>query len=236
MFTEKLLRTTFFFSISLSTAENFTEGISNLSVTAVYTSTCCYPTANIIAVDVGGNTGSCELSAITQVINIKAATKHTELNLVLNETSKLEFKMRNLGIKGTFSLQTSESKHFTGYVTPLNIYLDHQQEARGEVVLTGQKETGSNKERFVVKAVPMKKSINVTHVQLFEISVTVKAKREEKTSLGDEAAIQSLVSNNKVIIRAGAKVTVNFTVINVGSDKEFTFMVSHSTRLNFPRK
>ena len=197
-------------------------------MTAIYTSTCCHPTANIIAVDVVGNTGWCKLSAVTRVLKIQALTKYTELNLMPGETTRLEFKIKNLGTKGSFTALASESKHFTGYVIPLTFdNLDHKEEARGEIVITGQKDTGSKKASLAINAEPLIKTTNVTHVQLFEITVIVGAK-EERTpqfTVNKDAALKSLVPNRKVNIRAGANVTINFTVINEGAENNFTLKV-----------
>ena len=197
-------------------------------MTAIYTSTCCHPTANIIAVDVVGNTGWCKLSAVTRVLKIQALTKYTELNLMPGETTRLEFKIKNLGTKGTFRALASESKHFTGYVIPLTFdNLDHKEEARGEIVITGQKDTGSKKASLAINAEPLIKTTNVTRVQLFEITVIVGAK-EERTpqfTVNKDAALKSLVPNRKVNIRAGANVTINFTVINEGAENNFTLKV-----------
>ena len=199
-------------------------------MTAIYTSTCCHPTANIIAVDVVGNAGSCKLSAVTRVLKIQAQTKYTELKLMPGETTRLEFKIKNLGTKGSFTTLASESKHFTGYVIPLKFEnLDHKQEARGEIVITGQKETGSKKASLVINAEPLIKTTNATRVQLFEITVIVRAK-EERTpqfTVNKDAALKSLVPNRKVNITAGANVTINFTVINEGAENNFTLKVRY---------
>lgn len=198
-------------------------------MTAIYTSTCCHPTANIIAVDVVGNAGSCKLSAVTRVLKIQAQTKYTELKLMPGETTRLEFKIKNFGTKGSFTTLASESKHFTGYVIPLKFEnLDHKQEARGEIVITGQKETGSKKASLVINAEPLIKTTNVTRVQLLEITVIVRAKeRTPQFTVNKDAVLKSLVRNRKVNISAGAKVTINFTVINEGAENNFTLKVRY---------
>ena len=199
-------------------------------MTAIYTSTCCHPIANIIAVDVVGNTGSCKLSAVTRVLKIQAQTKYTELNLMPGETTRLEFKIKNLGTKGSFTTLASESKHFIGYVIPLKFNnLDHKQEARGEIVITGQKETGSKRASLVINAEPLIKTTNVTRVRLFEVTVVVTAKEEitPQSTMNKDAALKSLVPHRKVNIRAGAKVTINFTVINEGAANDFTLKVRY---------
>lgn len=183
-----------------------------------------------MAVDVVGNAGSCKLSAVTRLLKIQAQTKYTELKLMPGETIRLEFKIKNLGTKGSFTTLASESKHFTGYVIPLKFdNLDHKQEARGEIVITGQKETGSKKASLVINAEPLIKTTNVTRVQLFEITVIVRAK-EERTpqfTVNKDAALKSLVPNRKVNITAGANVTINFTVINEGAENNFTLKVRY---------
>lgn len=51
--------------------------------------------------------------------------------------------------------------------------------------------------------------------------------RNIKVILKEEfPALKSLVPSGKVVISSGATVRVNFTVINVGQDGEFTFKVS----------
>ena len=212
----------FVFSFSLPTVEPFKEGLSNRSVTAIYTSTCCNPTASIIAVDMSGNTGSCELSAVTQVINIEADTENAELNLKLGETSKLGFLIRNLGTKGSFTLQALENKHFISYVAPLNVNLDHNEEAKGEVILTGQRETGSNKTSLLITAVPLTQKVNVSHVKLLEIRVTV------GSWLGWNVTADAYPK--LLIIQYGVKAVLNITLKNNGLPGRFDLKVSVETK------
>lgn len=190
-----------------------------MRATAIYSSTCCHPSADIIAVDLVGNTGSCELSAVSQVVNIEAQTKYDELKLELGKTFRLEFYIRNLGTKGSFTLQASENKHYTGYVAPLNVNLGHKQGTRGEVVLTGQKETGSNKTSLVVKAVPLR---NLSYVQLFEISVTVE--KRFKPSLGWNVTAD--VTPHPLILQYGVEEVLKITLTNNGLAGTFDLKVS----------
>ena len=209
----------------MSTVAPFSVGTSNRSVTAVYSSTCCHPSANVIAVDLSGNTGSCELSAVTPVINIKAETEPAELNLELGQTVKLRFSIRNLGTKGTFTLQASENKHFTGYVAPLNVNLDFRQVASSELVLTGLKETGSNKTSIVVEAMPSLKTANRSQVQLLEIEVTVGTRKKE-TLLLEWNVTATVYHKQPLVIQYGGKPAgVQITLINNGLAGTFDLKV-----------
>lgn len=211
----------------LPTVAPFPAAISNKSTTAVYTSTCCHPTARIVAVDQLGNTGVCELSAVTQVINIKTDTKYSKLNVIVGETSKLEFNITNLGTKGSFTLQVSENKYYIGYVTPLNIKMDHREVVRCEVVLIGNRETGSNETRLVVEAIPLEKEINTRDTRLLQMDVTVQARKLDRprTSLEWNITVD-LDPKPMLIIQYGAKVVLRFTVTNNGLAGTFYFKVS----------
>lgn len=210
----------------LPTVVPFTAGISDKSVTAVYTSTCCQPTASIIAVDKFGNTGFCELSAVTQVINIKADTRYSELNVVVEETSKLALNITNLGTKGSFTLRISENKYYIGYVTPLNVKMDHKELARCEVVLIGKRETGSNKTSLVVEAVPLAREINAKDMRLLEMDVTVQARKEDrpKPSLGWNVT-SDVDPKPLLIVQYGVKAVLKFMVTNNGLAGTFHFKV-----------
>lgn len=208
--------------ISLPTVGPFTEEMLNTSVTGVYTSTCCHPIASIIAVDQIGNTGFCELSAVTPVVNIKANFKYAELNVFVRETSKFNFHITNLGTKSSLSLQVSDNKYCIGYVTPLTLKMDHKEVVQCEVVLIGSKETGSNKTILVVEAVPLTSEINAT--RLLEIDVIVKAERS-KPSLGWNVTAD-LDTNPLVTIQHGVTAVLNFTVTNNGMAGTFHFKVN----------
>ena len=211
----------------LSTVAPFAAGISNKSTPAVYTSTCCHPTASIVAVDQLGNTGVCELSAVTQVINIKTDTKYSKLNVIVGETSKLEFNITNLGTKGSFALEVSENKYYIGYVTPLNIKMDHREVVRCEVVLIGNRETGSNETRLVVEATPLEKELNTQDTRLLQMSVVVQARKEDRPKPSLELNITTdLDPEPKIIIHYGVNVVLSFTVTNNGLAGMFYFKVS----------
>lgn len=209
----------------MSTVAPFSVGTSNRSVSAVYSSTCCHPSANVIAVDLSGNTGFCELSAVTPLINIEAETNSAELNLELGKTSKLRFSIRNLGTKGSFTLKASENKYFTGYVAPLNINLDHRQVASSELVITGLKETGSNKTSVVVKAVASLKTANRSQVKLLEIKVTVESRKKRTLLLGWNVTA-NIYHKQPLVIHYGDKQEgVQITLINNGLAGTFDLKV-----------
>lgn len=221
----------YLFFVFISTVASFTAGLSNKSVRAVYTSTCCHPTASIIAVDQLGNTAACELSAVTQIVNLKSDTKYSTLNVIVGETFKLEFNVTNRGTKSSFTLQLSESKYYMGYVTPLKIELDHGELVRCEVVLIGQRKTGSNKTRLVVEAVPLQNEIIAKDVLLLELEITVHARKEErpKPSLGWNITAD-LDPKPLLIIQYGVKAVLNFTMTNNGLAGTFYLKAS----FNFP--
>lgn len=209
----------------------FPAGISNKSTAAVYTSTCCRPTASIVAVDQLGNTGVCELSAVTQVINIHTDTKYSKLDVIVGDTSKLEFNITNLGTKGSFALQVSENKNYIGYVTPLNIKMDHKEVVRCEVVLIGNRET--NETRLVVEATPLRKELNTQGTRLLQMSVIVRAKKEGRPKPSHEFNITAdLDPKPMLIIQYGAKVVLNVTVTNNGLAGKFYFKSSPSSAIS----
>lgn len=215
----------------MSTVFNFAAGISNKSTSAVYTSTCCHPTASIVAVDQLGNTGVCELSAVTQVINIQTETKYSKLNVIVGETSKLEFNVTNLGTKGSFELQVSESRYYFGYVTPLNIKMDHKEVVRCEVVLIGNRETGSSETKLVVEAKPLETAPNTQDTRLLQIGVIVQARKVDRPKPSPEWNITAdLDPKPTLIIQYRVKVVLNFTVTNNGLAGTFHFKVSFNTQ------
>ena len=214
----------------LPTVAPFPAGISNKSIAAVYTSTCCHPTASIVAVDQQGNTDVCELSAVTQVINIQTDSKYSKLNVIVGETSKLEFNITNLGTGGSFALQISENKNYISYVTPLNIEMDHREVVRCEVVLIGNRET--NETRLVVKATPLRKEINTQGTLLLQMSVTVQARKKDRPKPSLELNITADLDPKPIlIILYGVKFVLNFTVTNNGLAGKFYFKVSFNTQL-----
>ena len=193
----------------------------------VYTSTCCHPTASIVAVDQLGNTGVCELSAVTPVINIQTDTKYSKLSVIVGEKSKLEFNITNLGTKGSFALQVFENKYYTGYVTPLNIKMDHREVVRCEVVLIGKRETESNETRLVVEATPLEKEINTQDTRVLQMGVIVQARKENQPKPSLELNITAdLNPKSKLIIQYGVQVVLRFTVTNNGLAGTFYFKVS----------
>lgn len=219
----------------LPTVAPFPAGISNKSTAAVYTSTCCRPTASIVAVDQLGNTGVCELSAVTQVINIHTDTKYFKLDVIVGDTSKLEFNITNLGTKGSFALQVSENKNYIGYVTPLNIKMDHKEVVRCEVVLIGNRET--NETRLVVEATPLRKELNTQGTRLLQMSVIVRAKKEGRPKPSHEFNITAdLDPKPMLIIQYGAKVVLNVTVTNNGLAGKFYFKVSFNIQLPYDER
>ena len=212
------------------TVAPFPSGISNKSTAAVYTSTCCYPTASIVAVDQLGNTNVCELSAVTQVINMQTDTKYSKLDVIVGETSKLEFNITNLGTKSSFALQVSENKNFFGYVSPLNIKMDHREVVRCEVVLIGNRETKET--TLVVEATPLRKEINTQGTRLLKMSVIVQARKKGRPKPSHELNITADLDPKPVlIIQYGATVVLNVTVTNNGLAGAFYFKVSFNTQL-----
>lgn len=205
------------------TVTPFTKGLANKSVTGIYSSTCCHPSATIIAVDLFGNTGSCELSAVTPIPILSIEVETAALTLQPGQTSKLRFSIKNLGTRGSFTLQTSENSHFTVYVVPSNVILDHKQVVRGELVLTGLKETESNKTSFVVKAVPLINTANVSQVRLFEISLTVGKREKQDSLMGWNVSTDANLKPQ--IIQYGEKAHVKFTVRNIGFAGTFDLKV-----------
>jgi len=212
---------------------NFAAGISNKSTSAVYTSTCCHPTASIVAVDQLGNTGVCELSAVTQVINIQTETKYSKLNVIVGETSKFEFNVTNLGTQGSFELQVSESRYYFGYVTPLNIKMDHKEVVRCEVVLIGNRETGSSETKLVVEAKPRETAPNTLDTRLLQIGVIVQARKVDRPKPSPEWNITAhLDPKPTLIIQYGVKVVLRFTVTNNGLAGTFYFKSSPSSAIS----
>lgn len=212
--------------VSLPTVAPFTAGMSNKSVTAVYTSTCCHPTASIVAVDQLGNTGVCELSAVTQVLNLKADNNQSRLNVTVGERSKLEFTITNMGTKNAFTLQLSESEYYIGYVTPFNFKIDHRELIRCKVVLIGKRETGYNKARLAVEAVPLKREMIAEDMPLLKMDVIVQARKQDvpKPLLGWNITTD-LDPKPLLIIQYGVKAELKFTVTNNGLAGTFYFKV-----------
>ena len=206
----------------------FQGGIqSNKSIAVVFSSTCCHPTASIVAVDELGNTGVCELSAVTPIINIQTVTKYSKLNVIVGEKSKLEFNITNLGTKGSFALQVYGNKYYTGYVTPLNIKMDHREVVRCEIVLIGNRETASNGTRLVVEATPLEKEINTQDIHVLQMGVIVLTRKTNRPKPSLELNITAdLDPKPKIIIQYGVQVVLSFTVTNNGLAGTFYFKVS----------
>ena len=182
-----------------------------------------------MAVDQLGNTVVCELSAVTQVINIQTDTKYSKLNIIVAETSKLEFNITNLGTKGSFELQVSENKYYIGYVTPLIIKMDHREVVRCEVLLIGNRETGSNETSLVVEATPLEKGINTQDTRLLQMSVIVQARKVDRPKPSLEWNITAdLDPKPMLIIQFGVGVVLRFKVTNNGLAGTFFFKVSFS--------
>lgn len=211
-------------------APPLTERTLNSSVTAVFSSTCCHPSASIIVVDRFGNTGYCNITTVTPVINIKAQTESTEINIFLGEKTKIQFAVTNLGTEGYFALEISEDKHFTGYVTPLNVKLSHKESARGLLVLTGLSETRATKTSLVFTAIPHPKTTNTSHVKLLKINVTVGIKRPKQLPLGWN--ISSALSEDFVAIQYGSmQASAQLTLKNNGIAGTFDLKVRNGTKL-----
>ena len=101
--------------------------------------------------------------------------------------------------------------------------MDHKQLARGELVLTGLKETGSNKTSLVVKAVPLINTANVSQVRLFEISLMVGKRKKQDSSLGWNVSTDANLK--PLIIQYGEKAQVQFIVRNIGFAGAFNLKV-----------
>lgn len=219
------------YSFWSTVAPPLTEGTLNSSVTGFFSSTCCHPSASIIVVDLFGNTGYCHITTVTPIINIKAQTKSTEIDVFLGETIKIQFAVTNLGTEGYFTLQISEDKHFTGYVTPLNVKLGHKESARGLLVLTGLSETRSRKTSLVFTAIPQTNTANNTsHVKLLKINVTVGIERPKELPL--EWNISAALSEEFVTIQYGSmRASAQLTLKNNGIAGTFDLKVRKGTKM-----
>ncbi|XP_068754440.1 von Willebrand factor A domain-containing protein 7-like isoform X2 [Montipora capricornis] len=202
-------------------------GMRNSSgVKAIYTSTCCHPSARIIAVDRFGNTVFCDISTVTPVINIEAQTYSSELDIKLGETTKVQFSVTNRGTKVQFTLQISENTHLMGYASPLNVKLDHKESAQGQLVLTGLKATGSQKTSLELIAIPHTETANNSHVKLMVINVTVGTIKTIDSPL--EWNITAHLNVEVVVIPYGMSENTRLTLTNHGIAGTFDLKVSPS--------
>lgn len=203
----------------------FNQGAVNTAIAASFISNCCHPKVIFVGLDLVGNMGTCSVSLVPDIVSFSAELTTTDVSLRPGETTKVPFTLTNLGSKGSFIFDVTKTSSLISYVIPFSLALDTNATAAGHVIIASRGETSELK-KLAVKAVSQSETEDIKEVTLFDIQVSVLSETPPTTPAVKHVRLEAVVPSNRLSIRQGASLEVNFTVTNLASTETFTFHVS----------
>lgn len=152
--------------------DRFNKGAVNKSIVATYTSNCCHPGVLFVGLDLVGNMGTCSISLVPDIVSMRAKPSTTTLSLSPGSTTKVPFKLFNLGSKGSFSFEVTKTPALISYVMPFSLVLKANASTAGQVVIKSR--GGVRKpQNLTVKAIIQPGTVHERKITLFSIQVAL---------------------------------------------------------------
>ena len=150
----------------------FNLGAVNTSITASFTSNCCHPGVLFVGLDLVGNMGTCSISLVPDIVSMRAKPSTTTLSLSPGNTTKVPFKLVNLGSKSSFSFEVTKTPALISYVMPFSLVLKANTSTAGQVVIKSRGEV-RKPQNLTVKAVIQPGTVHERKIALFSIQVAL---------------------------------------------------------------
>lgn len=150
----------------------FNQGVVNKSIVATYTSNCCHPGVLFVGLDLVGNMGTCSISLVPDIVSVRAKPSITTLSLSPGNTTKVPFKLVNLGSKGLVSFEVTKTPALISYVMPFSLVLKANASFAGQVVIKSRGEV-RKPQNLTVKAVIQQGTVHERKIALFSIQVAL---------------------------------------------------------------
>ena len=150
----------------------FNQGVVNKSIVATYTSNCCHPGVLFVGLDLVGNMGTCSISLVPDIVSMRAKPSTTTLSLSPGNTTKVPFKLVNLGSKGSFSFEVTKTPALISYVMPFSLVLKANTSTAGQVVIKSRGEV-RKPQNLTIKAVIQPGTVHERKIALFSIQVAL---------------------------------------------------------------
>lgn len=152
--------------------DKFNQGAVNKSIIATYTSNCCHPGVLFVGLDLVGNMGTCSINLVPEIVSMRAKPSTTSLSLFPGDTTKVPFKLVNLGSKGSFSFEVTKVPALISYVMPFSLVLKANTSTAGQVVIKSRGEV-RKPQNLTVKAVIQPGTVHERKIALFSIRVAL---------------------------------------------------------------
>ena len=152
--------------------DKFNQGAVNKSIVATYTSNCCHPGILFVGLDLVGNMGTCSINLVPEIVSMRAKPSTTTLSLFPGDTTKVPFKLVNLGSKGSFSFEVTKVPALISYVMPFSLVLKANTSTAGQVVIKSRGEV-TKPQNLTVKAVIQPGTVHERKIALFSIRVAL---------------------------------------------------------------
>ena len=214
----------FFFSVGA-----FNQGAVNKAITASFTSNCCHPKVLFVGLDLVGNTGTCSISLVPDIVSLRAKPNTTAVSLYPGNTTRVLFTLTNLGSKGSFAFEVTNAPALISYVTPFTLALQANATTFGHLVINSRSEN-IEVQNLTVIAVSQSDEVNVRKVALFSIRVSILSDSEPATP-ADTVSLKANPSTTAVSLHYGDSTKVPFKLINLGSNGSFSFEVTNTSAL-----
>ena len=204
----------------------------NTPISASFTSSCCHPKVIFVGVDLVGNMGTCSVSLVPDIVSFRVNANTSEVTLYPGETIKVPFTLVNLGSAGSFLFQVTKTSSLISYVIPFSLALNTNASTTGHMVIASRGNTSEVK-TISVRAVAQSDTVNVKEVKLFYVKVLVSpwgqriaSKPGTSTAALEYIQLQANVPTQKLSLKTGEILKLNFTVMNLAAAETFTFNVS----------
>jgi len=173
--------------------------------------------------------GTCLVSLVPDIMSLRAEPNNTFVSLDPGKTTKVPFKLINLGSNGSFSFHVTKTPELISYVVPFSLTLQTNSSTAGHVIIKSRGET-SEVWNLTVKAVSQSNTVNVKEVNLFDIQVSIFTRAVTQPTQPTTPSLKHVrlyVASpvNRLSIPLGERAEVNFTVTNLASAENLTFNV-----------
>ena len=157
-------------------------------------------------------------------VSLKANPSTTAVSLYSGDSTKVPFKLINLGSNGSFSFEVTNASALICYVMPSSLVLQTNATATGELA-KNSRDASERVYNLTVEAVLYSSKVSVRKIPLFSIQVSV-SKAQPKTEIFNHLRLEAVIPDDRFSLAPGKSLDVNFTIRNLMLDNTFTFHVS----------
>ena len=157
-------------------------------------------------------------------VSLKANPSTTAVSLHSWSSTKVPFKLINVGSNGSFSFEVTNASALICYVIPSSLVLQTNATATGELAINSRDES-ERVYNLTVEAVLHSSKVSERKIPLFSIQVSV-SKAPRKTKVLNHLRLEAVMPDDRFSLAPGESLDVNFTIRNLMLDNTFTFHVS----------